>query len=77
MIPLENIVVSLLFVVQYVPVFPVQICHLSIVHKGVSTPHFKIIPPPPPHFLKFLIAQPYVQIGHPKFSLLTEMQLWN
>ena len=31
--------------------------------------------PPPRHFLKFPIPPPYRQIGHPKFSLLTEMQL--
>ena len=44
-----------------------------IAHKGVSTPpHFKIIPP----FLKISHLPPsYQQIGHPKFSLLKEMQL--
>ena len=34
---------------------------------------------PPPHFLKSHIPPPapppYLQIRHPKFSLLTEMQL--
>ena len=29
----------------------------------------------PLHFLKSYIPPPYRQIGHPKFSLLTEMQL--
>ena len=54
----------------------------SIVCRRVSTPpHLKIIRP---HFLKSVIhpplpspplPQPYRQIRHPKFSLLTEMQL--
>ena len=55
--------------------------NMSVVRKGVSTSHFKFIPPllgspllPPPLFLKNP-ATPYRQIGHPKFSLLTEMQL--
>ena len=38
-----------------------------IVLKGISTPHFKIIPPSP-HFLKSPIPPPYWQTNHPKFS---------
>ena len=55
----------------------------NIVRKGVSPPptipYFKIIPPllgsPLPQFLK--IPHPLLnqQISHPKFFLLTEMQL--
>ena len=46
-----------------------------MVCKGIPTPHFKIIPPIPkiPPLLKIAHSPPYWQIGHRKFSLLTEM----
>ena len=54
-----------------------ELCQLSIVHIEVSTPYFKIIPPITriTVFLKIPIPPPYRQIGHPKFSILTKMQL--
>ena len=47
-----------------------------IVCKGVSTPHFKIIPPllGSHVFPKTHHPPTYPQISHPKFSLLAEMQ---
>ena len=44
----------------------------NMVCKGISTP--PPISKPCPHFLKLHIPPPYHQIGHPKFSLFTEIQ---
>ena len=47
--------------------------------RGIKSPPFQNHPPitriPSPHFLKSPISPTYRQIDHPKFSLLTEMQL--
>ena len=48
--------------------------------KGYQPPISKWSPSlleslPPPQFLKIAMPPPYRQTSHPKFSLLTEMQL--
>ena len=61
------------FYKKYVTAFLVGI---GVLHPPPHI-HFKIIPTllGSSHFLKSPIPPPYWKIGHPKFYLLTEMQL--